>query len=118
MATKRSLSDLGVCTDRRTAEVQTLTACTCHRASDSGVYQTPPAPKSLDSSFLSDDVSIFHQRDPDQMSLSSTASSTGGPSPRDRRCEAAASSSVYMPMAPSHGYSPGSSTKVSVSWVM
>ncbi|XP_021912822.1 uncharacterized protein LOC110826469, partial [Zootermopsis nevadensis] len=43
-------------------------------ASDSGVYQTPPAPKSLDSSFLSDDVSLFHhQRDPDQMSLSSTA---------------------------------------------
>lgn len=98
----------------RTAEVPTLTTWTCHRASDSGVYQTPPAPKSLDSSFLSDDVSLFHQRDPDQMSLSSTASSTGGPSPRDRRCEAAGSS-VYMPMAPSHGYSPGSSTKVSVS---
>lgn len=91
--------------------------------SDSGVYQTPPAPKSLDSSFLSDDMSLFHhhqqqQRDPDQMSVSSTTSSTGGPSPRDRRCEAG-SAGIYMPMAPGHGHShshshsPGSSSKVS-----
>jgi len=94
--------------------------------SDSGVYQTPPAPKSLDSSFLSDDLSLFHhhqqqQRDPDQMSVSSTTSSTGGPSPRDRRCEVG-SASIYMPMAPGHGHShshshsPGSSSKVSVSF--
>ncbi|PNF21557.1 hypothetical protein B7P43_G12735, partial [Cryptotermes secundus] len=88
-------------------------------ASDSGVYETPPAPKSLDSSFLSDDMSLFHHhqqqhRDPDQMSVSSTASSTGGPSPRDRRCEGV-STNIYMPMAPghSHGHSPGSNSKVS-----
>jgi hypothetical protein len=85
------------------------------------VYETPPAPKSLDSSFLSDDMSLFHHhqqqhRDPDQMSISSTASSTGGPSPRDRRCEGV-SANIYMPMAPghAHGHSPGSNSKVSVS---
>ncbi|KAJ9588271.1 hypothetical protein L9F63_018359, partial [Diploptera punctata] len=85
-------------------------------ASDSGVYQTPPVPKSLDSSFLSDDLSMFHHhhhqqqsRDADQMSVSSTTSSTGGPSPRDRRCEG----SIYMPMAPGHSHSPGSNSKVS-----
>lgn len=85
------------------------------------MYETPPAPKSLDSSFLSDDMSLFHHhqqqhRDPDQMSVSSTASSTGGPSPRDRRCEGV-SASIYMPMAPghAHGHSPGSNSKVSVS---
>lgn len=101
-----------------------------NRMSDSGVYQTPPAPKSLDSSFLSDDLSLFHhhqqqQRDPDQMSVSSTTSSTGGPSPRDRRCEAG-SAGIYMPMAAGHGHShshshshsPGSSSKVSVSFIM
>jgi hypothetical protein len=52
------------------------------------------------------------------MSVSSTTSSTGGPSPRDRRCEAG-SAGIYMPMAPGHGHSrshsPGSSSKVSVS---
>jgi hypothetical protein len=85
------------------------------------VYETPPAPKSLDCSFLSDDMSLFHHhrqqhRDADQMSVSSTASSTGGPSPRDRRSEGV-SPSIYMPMAPghAHGHSPGSNSKVSVS---
>ncbi|KAG8301280.1 regulation of synaptic plasticity by receptor localization to synapse [Homalodisca vitripennis] len=59
----------------------------------------------MDSSFLSDDMSLSvsgRSRDLDQMSVSSTASSTGGPSPRD----------IYLPMAP-HPHSPTTNNKVS-----
>ncbi|XP_066998734.2 ankyrin repeat and SAM domain-containing protein 1A [Anabrus simplex] len=105
----KARSDVGE--ERRVSGTSALSV-----ASDSGMYQPTHGPV-MDSNFHSEDLSLYHGRDPDQMSISSTTSSTGGPSPRDRRPDA--SSSIYMPMAPGHSHthghsrSPGSNSKVS-----
>ncbi|XP_008546697.1 ankyrin repeat and sterile alpha motif domain-containing protein 1B isoform X1 [Microplitis demolitor] len=89
--------------------------------SDSGLYQTPPAPRCTEGSYVSEDLSLtlppgFTGRESDQLSVSSS-SSIGGPSPRDRRClpNDSGISGIYLPMAPlsSSLHSPASNSKVS-----
>ncbi|XP_034939821.1 ankyrin repeat and SAM domain-containing protein 1A-like [Chelonus insularis] len=89
--------------------------------SDSGLYQTPPAPLCTEGSYVSEDLSLtlphgFVGRESDQLSVSSS-SSVGGPSPRDRRClpNDSGISGIYLPMAPlsSSLHSPASNSKVS-----
>ncbi|XP_074108393.1 ankyrin repeat and sterile alpha motif domain-containing protein 1B isoform X5 [Cotesia typhae] len=91
------------------------------RGSDSGLYQTPPAPRCTEGSYVSEDLSLtlpagFTGRESDQLSVSSS-SSIGGPSPRDRRClpNDSGISGIYLPMAPlsSSLHSPASNSKVS-----
>ncbi|XP_044594522.1 ankyrin repeat and sterile alpha motif domain-containing protein 1B isoform X3 [Cotesia glomerata] len=91
------------------------------RGSDSGLYQTPPAPRYTEGSYVSEDLSLtlpagFTGRESDQLSVSSS-SSIGGPSPRDRRClpNDSGISGIYLPMAPlsSSLHSPASNSKVS-----
>ncbi|KAL0272854.1 UNVERIFIED_CONTAM: hypothetical protein PYX00_005679 [Menopon gallinae] len=75
---------------------------------DEGVGPERGMSRSLvDSNFLSEDS---YQRDVDQLSISSAASSASGPSPRERRM----ASSDYVPMGPGSIPSPGSNnSKVS-----
>lgn len=96
------------------------------RGSDSGLYQTPPAPRCTEGSYVSEDLSLtlppgFTGRESDQLSVSSS-SSIGGPSPRDRRClpNDSGISGIYLPMAPlsSSLHSPASNSKVSVSFFL
>lgn len=94
------------------------------RDPDSGLYQTPPAPRgTMEGSFVSEDLSLTLParygggRESDQLSVSSS-SSVGGPSPRDRRClpNDSNAAGIYLPMAPlsSSLHSPASNNKVSV----
>ncbi|XP_043268732.1 ankyrin repeat and SAM domain-containing protein 1A-like isoform X2 [Venturia canescens] len=92
--------------------------------SDSGLYQTPPAPRGItnEGSYASEDLSLTLPpgygggRESDQLSVSSS-SSVGGPSPRDRRClpNDSGTSGIYLPMAPlsSSQHSSASNSKVS-----
>ncbi|XP_012279831.1 ankyrin repeat and sterile alpha motif domain-containing protein 1B isoform X2 [Orussus abietinus] len=92
------------------------------RGSDSGLYQTPPAPRGpMEGGFASEDLSLTLPpgygggRESDQLSVSSS-SSVGGPSPRDRRClPNETNPGIYLPMAPlsSSLHSPASNSKVS-----
>lgn len=68
----------------------------------------------MDSSILSEDS---YQRDVDQISISSAASSTSGPSSRERRLVVSSDyTGSYVPMGPGSMPSPGSTgSKVSVS---
>lgn len=96
--------------------------CVCS-GSDGGHF---PYSKSqlMDGSYHSEELCSSYQgriREADQLSISSTTSSTGGPSPRERqRCGTNDSSvsggNIYLPMATSgyHAHSPGSNNKVSV----
>uniref|UniRef100_A0ABD2XRP4 Ankyrin repeat and SAM domain-containing protein 1A n=1 Tax=Trichogramma kaykai TaxID=54128 RepID=A0ABD2XRP4_9HYME len=85
------------------------------RNSDSGLYQTPPAPRALtdttSAGYASEDQlsmtlpgSGYYgysaaSRESDQLSVSSS-SSFGGPSPRERRCVPTSATGIYLPMAP------------------
>ncbi|XP_044737576.1 ankyrin repeat and sterile alpha motif domain-containing protein 1B-like isoform X2 [Chrysoperla carnea] len=90
-------------------------------SSDNSYYQNSPAPKSfMDPCFHSSEEypsSMYRQRDSDQISISSTASSTGGMTSsrdRDHRQADNSSNNIYLPMGPrSSAHSPGSNNKVS-----
>lgn len=87
----------------------------CSRESDNSLYQMPCAPRAfMDSSVHSEDLQYLSAgREADQLSLSSTASSTGYPRRPD-----SSGASFYMPMNNARGgHSPGSNSKVSVSYV-
>ncbi|XP_063986359.1 ankyrin repeat and sterile alpha motif domain-containing protein 1B-like isoform X3 [Diachasmimorpha longicaudata] len=90
------------------------------RGSDSGLYQTPPAPRCAEG-HASEDLSLtltqgLSARESDQLSISSS-SSIGGQCRRDRRCLPSDSCTpgIYLPMAPlsSSLHSPASNSKVS-----
>lgn len=99
----------------------------CVRSGSDGGHYLYSKSSGMDGSYHSEELSSSYQsgkiREPDQLSISSTTSSTGGPSPRERqRCGTNESSvsaqGIYMSMGASQGYhahSPGSNTKVSVS---
>ncbi|XP_058789490.1 ankyrin repeat and SAM domain-containing protein 1A-like [Phymastichus coffea] len=88
------------------------------RGSDSGLYQTPPIPRSaVEAGYASEDQLAsagYGGRESDQLSVSSS-SSVGGRSPRERRCIPVDSTGIYLPMAPLPGslHSPASGSKVS-----
>lgn len=102
----------------------------CVRSGSDGGHYPYSKSSGMDGSYHSEELSSSYQsgkiREPDQLSISSTTSSTGGPSPRERqRCGTNESSvsgqGIYMSMGASQGYhahSPGSNTKVSVSTVL
>lgn len=82
----------------------------CSRESDNGLYQLPPR-AFMDSSTHLEDQYLNASRDSDQISLSSTASSSGYPRRPD-----SGGAPLYVPMNSGRGsHSPGSNSKVSVS---
>lgn len=84
----------------------------CSRESDNGLYQLPCAPRAfMDCSAHSEDLHYLNaNRDSDQISLSSTASSSGYPRRPD-----SGGAPLYVPMNTGRGsHSPGSNSKVSV----
>ncbi|KAI4463924.1 ankyrin repeat and sterile alpha motif domain-containing protein 1 [Holotrichia oblita] len=88
------------------------TASDCSRESENSLYQVPCAPRVfMDSSVHSDDLQLsYNNREIDQISLSSTASSTGYPRRPD-----SGGAPHYVPMNVNRGggHSPGSNNKVS-----
>lgn len=89
-------------------------ASDCSRESDNSLYQLPCAPRAfMDHSGHSEDLQYLSAgREPDQISLSSTASSSTG---YPRRPDSGGAP-LYVPMNKGGGHSPGSSSKVSVSF--
>lgn len=87
----------------------------CCRESENGLYQLPCAPRAfMDSSVHSEDLQYLNtNRDSDQISLSSTASSSG----YSRRPDSGGAP-LYVPMNTGRGsHSPGSNSKVSVCYI-
>lgn len=90
------------------------TASNCSRESENSLYQIPCAPRVfMDSSVHSDDLQFYYNnREMDQISLSSTTSSTGYSKRPD-----SGGAPHYVPMNARGAHSPSSNSKVSVSYI-